>query len=577
MILLPSIHSNRRRKFAVRCAQSTASLVLLLIFNSAAHAQSCANADLVVRNAKIVTMDAADHIAESLAARAGRITAIGSAQEVAACASPSTRIIDAQGRTILPGLIDVHTHAMEWAKGVVRGQIDAAYPAMKSIATLVAEIAARSKSAQPGEWITGAGWDDAKYSDHRYVTRQDLDPVSGDHPVYLIHVSGHLGAANSAALKLAGVSRSTPDPSGGVIEHDANGEPTGILKDNAMDLVARILPPEPADLPARAAKYLSAAALSFGLTTIHDISLSPEDLRGYQQAELAGTLKVRVHMVPLVKNISDAEKLAQSGFFTGFGNDRLKIGGAKMFADGGMGARTIAIYPPPAAGESANFGLLLWKPEDMQKAHRILAAAGWQLITHAIGDRAIDEVLDSYAATLKFLNLSDARFRVVHAGISTPAIQKRFRDLRVMVDGDPAFVYWIGSWFRKYGPERVRWSYPGKSYMENGVIAGAGSDVPVTPITPWWGLWASVVRQELTTGEILAPEERLTIREALTLYTRNGAYIGFEEKQKGTLEPGKLADFIIIDRDVLSIPSDQLKDVQVLKTFVGGELCYQRP
>jgi predicted amidohydrolase YtcJ len=213
----------------------------------------------------------------------------------------------------------------------------------------------------------------------------------------------------------------------------------------------------------------------------------------------------------------------------------------------------------------------------MQKAHRILAAAGWQLITHAIGDRAIDEVLDSYAATLKSLNLSDARFRVVHAGISTPAIQKRFKDLRVMVDGDPAFVYWIGSWFRKYGPERVRWSYPGKSYLENGVIAGAGSDVPVTPITPWWGLWASVVRKELTTGEILAPEERLTIREALTLYTRNGAYIGFEEKQKGSLEPGKLADFIIIDRDVLTIPSDQLKDVQVLKTFVGGELCYQRP
>jgi predicted amidohydrolase YtcJ len=581
MISLQSIGRSRRFQSTLRRVQGDASPFLFLVFllasGSAAHGQSCANADLVVRNAKIVTMDVLDHIAEAFAVRDGRITAIGTAQEIALCASPSTRIIDAQGHTILPGLIDVHTHAMEWAKGVVRDQIDAAYPAMKSITTLLAEIASRSKSAKSAEWISGAGWDDAKYSERRYITRQDLDPVSSDHPVYLIHVSGHLAATNSLALRLAGVSRTTPDPSGGVIEHDANGEPTGVLKDNAMDLVAKYLPPDPADLPARAAKYVSAAALSFGLTTIHDISLSPEDIRGYQQADLAGALRVRVHMVPLVRNIADAETLAASGLYTGFGNDRLKIGAAKMFADGGMGARTIAIYPPSVAGEPNNFGLLIWKPEDMQKAHRILAAAGWQLVTHAIGDRAIDEVLDSYAATIKSLNLSDPRFRVVHAGVSTPAIQKRFKDLHVMVDGDPAFVYWIGSWFRKYGPERVRWSYPGKSYLENGVIAGAGSDVPVTPITPWWGIWAAVVRKELTTGEILAPEERLTIREALTLYTRNGAYMGFEEKRKGTLEPGKLADFIIVDRDVLTIPPDQLKDVQILKTFVGGELCYQKP
>lgn len=553
-------------------------LALLLTFAARpVRGQTCANADLIVRNAKIVTMDSSDRFAEAMAVRDGRIAAIGTAQEIAICASPATRIVDAQGRTILPGLIDVHTHAMEWAKSVVSHQIDAAYPAMKSIATLVAEVAARSKSLKSREWIAGAGWDDAKYSDHRYVTRNDLDPVSGDHPVYLVHVSGHLAAVNSVALKLAGLSRTTPDPSGGVIEHDANGELTGILKDNAMDLVAKYLPPEPSDLPERAAKYLSTAALAVGLTTIHDINLTPKDLRGYQQAELAGSLKLRVQMVPRVRNIADAEALASSGLFTGFGNQRLKIGAAKMFADGGMGARTIAIYPPSAAGEENNFGLLIWKPEDMQKAHRILAAAGWQLVTHAIGDRAMDEVLDSYAATIKSLNLSDPRFRIVHGGISTPAIQKRLSDLHVIVDGNPAFVYWIGSWFFKYGPERVRWSYPGKSYIANGVIAAAGSDVPVTPITPWWGIWAAVVRKELTTGKILAPEERLTVREALTLYTRNGAYAGFEEKLKGSLEPGKLADFIVVDRDVLTIPHDELKDVQVLMTFVGGDLCYQKP
>jgi len=577
----PSLRARHRSRARARLRLRPVRAVALVLSSftssiASVHGQSCANSDLVVRNAKIVTMDASDRIGEAIAVRAGHISAVGTNQEITACISPSTRVIDAQGRTILPGLIDVHTHGMEWAKSVVANQINAAYPAMKSIADVVAEISRRAKSSKSGDWIVGAGWDDAKYSEHRYIVRTDIDPVSGDHPVYLSHVSGHLAIANSAALKLAGVTRDTPDPSGGVIEHDTSGEPTGILKDNAMNLVANHLPADPPDLAARAAKYFSEQALSFGLTTVHDINLSPEELRGYQQAEHAGWLKVRVHMVPRVRNIADAETLAASGFYTGFGDEHLKIGAAKMFADGGMGARTIAIYPPSAAGETNNFGLLIWTPEDMQKAHRILAAAGWQLVTHAIGDRAIDEVLDSYAATVKALNLSDARFRIIHGGLSTPAIQKRLKELNVLVDGNPPFVYWIGSWFRKYGPERVRWSYPGKSYVSNGIIEAAGSDVPVTPLTPWWGIWAAVVRRELTTGDVLAPEERLTVREALTLYTRNGAYAGFEEKSKGSLEAGKLADFIVVDRDVLAVPSEQLKDVQVVMTFVGGELCYQQ-
>jgi predicted amidohydrolase YtcJ len=300
----------------------------------------------------------------------------------------------------------------------------------------------------------------------------------------------------------------------------------------------------------------------------------PPDWGSYQEAQQRGLLKIRVLVIPIVNNVADAERLARWGIHTGFGNAHLKLGAAKFFADGGMGARTIAIYPPPVKNEPQNLGLLVWKSEDLERAQEILAGAGWQLTTHAIGDRAMDQVLDSYAVVMQKLHLSEPRFRIVHGGISTSAIQKRLKELHVLVDGDPAFVYWIGSWFGKYGPERVRWSYPGRSYIDNGIIAGGGSDLPVTPLNPFWGIMAAVQRKEILSGKVLAPEERITVREALQLYTRNGAYIGFEENDKGSLERGKLADFIVIDRDIFSIPADDIGQTKVLQTFIGGELVY---
>lgn len=547
----------------------------VFVLSNPSLAASCADADLLLTNGHIVTMDS-PAVVTAMAARDGKILALGNDAELASCASSRTRVVDLGKRTVLPGLIDVHTHVMEWTKGILRGQIDASYPKVHSIAEIVAEVSQRAKVSSAGGWILGSGWDDSKLAEHRYITRQDLDQVAPNNPVYLSHVSGHLGVANSAALKAAGVRRDTPDPEGGVVEHDRAGEPTGILKDTAMNLLAGVLPTDPPDINMRAAKLISEKAAEVGLTTLHDIFITSDEMRGYQDAYARGWLKVRVQMSPQIGSIADAEKLAHIGVRTGFGDDHLKFGAAKMFADGGMGARTIAIYPPGIVGEPDNLGVLRWKPEDMQKAHLIAASAGWQLETHAIGDRAIDEVLDSYAVVIKKLGLKDARFRLVHAGISTPAVQKRMHELGVVVDGNPPFVYWIGSWFQKYGPERVRWSYPAKSYIENGVVEAAGSDVDVTPISPWWGIWAAVARKELQSGQVLAPEERITIEEALTLYTRNGAYAGFEENVKGSLTPGKLADFIVVDRDVLSVPVDELKDVQVLQNWVGGQQVYEK-
>ena len=548
----------------------------LLLLPLAAPAATCADADLLLTHGHIVTMAADEQIVSSMAVRDGRILATGNGDELAGCATRRTATLNLNGQTVLPGLIDIHTHAIEWTSGIVMGVIDAGYPTVKSIAEIVHAVENRVRQAKPGEWITGANWDDAKLTDRRYITRRDLDPVSPNNPVALMHESGHLLVANTAAMNAAGITRASEAPQGGVIEHDASGEPTGIMKDNAMDVFASFYPRPTRDINERAAKLVSERAAEVGLTTIHDINPPWDAIRGYQDALANGDLRIRVQMAPLVGSIADAEKLAAMGVHTGFGNDHLKFGAAKMFADGGMGARTIAIYPPGVIGEPNNLGVLRWKPEDMQKAHLIAARAGWQLETHAIGDRAIDETLDSYAAVMKTLSLKDPRFRIVHCGISTPAIQKRLKELHVLVDGNPPFIYWIGSWFVKYGPERIRWAYPAKSYIENGIIEGAGSDVFVTPISPWWGIWSAVVRREMESGQVFASEERITVQQALTLYTRNGAYVGFEEHDKGSLESGKLADFIVVDRDVLSVPSDQLKDVKVLSTYVAGKVIYQK-
>lgn len=532
-----------------------------------------AAADRLLVNARIATMDDQGRIAEAVAIRDGRFVAVGRARDLAGCAGARTVEVDLGGRTVLPGLIDVHTHALEWAKGVVRGDIAAGYPGVLSIADIVGRVRERTTASAPGAWIVGSGWDDVKLRERRYVTRADLDPASSDHPVYLGHVSGHLAVANSVALRAAGIGRDTADPTGGVIERGADGEPTGVLKDNAMALVSARLPPDPPDLAIRAVRLVSERAVEVGLTTLHDVNLTAADLRAYQDADARGWLRARVRLVPGVASVADAERLAGQGVHTGFGSDRLKLGGVKTLADGGMGARTIATYEP-LADEPTNRGLLIWTTEDLQRAHRMLARAGWQLVTHAIGDRAIDQVLDSYEATLRALDLKDARFRIVHAGLSTQAVQKRLRALAVGVDGNPPFVYWIGSWFRKYGPERVRWSYPGRSYVDAGIVAGGASDAPVTPLSPWWGVFAAVARQELETGEVLAPEEKLSIAEALRLYTRNGAWLSFEEKQLGVIAPGALADLVVVDRDVLSVPAAELKHVGVVMTLVGGDVVF---
>jgi len=512
--------------------------------------------------------------AAAMLVRGDRIVAVGDPEKLERLASADARRVDLHGRTVLPGLIDTHTHALAWALSKVSGELD--LHDVKSVAEVQAQVRARARALRPGEWIRGIGWDDAGFSPNGgRLTRRELDAAAGSHPLFLEQVTGHLAVVNSAALRRAGIGSKTADPGGGVIERDAQGEPNGVLKDGAMQLVEQLLPPPNKKQWLDAVRYVSKSCVQVGLTSIHDVALSPAAIITYREGLRAGVLQVRVSMAPLVASEADADALVASGEHTGDGNPWLKLGAAKFFADGGMAAHTAAVVAPGPAGDERNLGLLLWQPADLQRLQLKLARAGWQLSTHAIGDRAIAEVLDSYAQIAAALPPRDLRNRVIHAGLTSPVLLERMAAEQVYVDNNPPFVYFMSRNFTQYGAERQSWMYRGESYFAHGIVASGGSDVSVTPLSPWWGIWAAVTRTQLD-GTVLTPKERLTVAEALREYTVNGARAGFDEQSKGLLAAGKLADFIVIDRDIFARPVDELKDVKVLSTWVGGAERFHR-
>jgi predicted amidohydrolase YtcJ len=535
-----------------------------------------AAAELLVLNGRVHTLDSARPEASALLVRGERVVAVGSDEEMRSRASKDARVVDLGGRTVLPGLIDTHTHLFDATTSRVAGNLDLGIPAVRSLAEAVAAVKDRVSKAAPGAWIVGDGWGESKWPERRYINRKDLDPVSPRNPVYLDHVSGHAAALNSEALRLSGITRETKDPPGGAIEHDADGEPTGVLKDTASALAKIDRTPLGPEKRLEVAERAGRDAAAVGLTTIHNSILPLEDAETYREADAQGRLGVRVLAIPFVPNQGTEDALARLralGAKTGERTGRVTWGAVKFMCDGGMAARTIAVTPPGPVDDPKNLGLLGWETPKLAEAMKAVHAMGWQITAHGIGDRAIAQILDALEAALG-PSPGDHRSRIVHCGITTPALLERIRRMNVLVDHNPPFPYWIGDWFRNYGEERVLRSYRGKSYEDAGIVVSGGSDVGVTPLSPWWGVWAAVERKEYLTGEVLAPAERVDVRTALKWYTAGGAYAGFEEKDKGSLAPGRLADFIVLDRDPLSVPASELKDVQVLATAVGGEFVH---
>jgi predicted amidohydrolase YtcJ len=433
--------------------------------------------------------------------------------------------------------------------------------------------AAAASAERADQWLIARGYDDTRLDIHRHPTRYELDQATGGRPAILVRTCGHLCVANSAALQLAGVTRDTPDPTGGQIDHDANGEPIGLLRETAQQLV-RDLIPEPT--VAQIKDHLRAAGrrfLSYGITSVGEAAISNSNqLRAYQELARDGELPMRTFTMMLIDDTLDA--LTSLGISTGFGDAWLRIGPAKVFQDGSGGGRTAAMTVD-YRNDPGNRGITIYDQAGLNDRFTRANAAGFQMAAHAIGDRAITMILDAYEAALTAMPRADARPRIEHCGMCTPEHLARMVKMGVLAIPQPSFIYYLGdSYIENFTPEQLALSYPGRAWLDHGIVAVGSSDVPVVSADPFVNIRSAVTR--LTQDrQRMGPEQGVTIDEAIRMFTINGAYASFEEGIKGSLTPGKLADLVVLDRDPRSVAPEELHTLRAEMTVIDGQVAYE--
>ena len=527
------------------------------------------SADLVLTNGNIHTMDAALPRVEAVAIAGERIAGIGSNEAMRGLLATDGREIDLGGRTVTPGFIDAHLHFLSY--GLALREIDLMN--VPTLATAQERVATRAAEAPVGQWLTGRGWDQVFWEGQQFPTKADLDPVTPDHPAFLRRKCGHAGLANSRALALAGISAETPDPPGGEIVRDpASGEPTGILLENAMNLISRLIA-QPTDAEAVEAVLLAQAkAHELGIVGVHNMEAAPA-LRAYQELRRNGKLKLRVlQQIPE----SELDAAIEIGLQSGFGDEWIRIGALKIFSDGSLGARS-ALMVEAYEDEPDNFGIAVSTAEHLKAQIEKASRAGLAVHIHAIGDQANRNVLDAIEATRKAGIGLHLRHRIEHAQILHPDDVGRFAELDVIPSMQPIHCTQdIVSADNNWG-ERCRLAYAWSTLLSTGAVLAFGSDAPVETPSIMQGLYAAVARRR-TDGYPSAdgwyPEERLSIQEAVYAYTMGAAYSGCEEAIKGSLTAGKLADLVVLDADIFSIESEAILETGVVATMVGGEFVY---
>jgi hypothetical protein len=538
-------------------------------------------ADLIVTNCKVYTADPNDTVAEAVAVRNGRILKVGLTSEVMRLKGRRTRALDLGGRLVLPGFIDSHEHCIR--NGMQADWVNCGSPPLKTIRDIVEALRAKAAEKPAGEWVIGYWFDDSKLEDRRFPTRHELDEASRDHPIYLGRAGGHNAVANSMALKIAGIGGDTPQPSGGRIGKGPDDEPTGRLDElAAMNMVRSKIPApgpeESVEIMVRNWPRVEEELLSWGLTTVHEAHIKAPEASAYQELLKQGKLRMRVGLI--LDGMAPYEgyatsDLSRQGLRTGFSwGDRIRVIGVKLGVDGAMGSKTAALYEP-YEDEPGNRGIVRVTQRELTEEAVRCHQARLRVCIHAIGDRAIDMALDAVEEALKRRPWEDHRHRIEHVGYAEEKQLKRMKKLGVAVSASIGFCYPIGdSHLKALGEGRMKGYYPMRSLAEHGIVAGGNSD----GFGKNWaitGIYGCVTRRTMG-GVTLCEEEAISVMDAVKAYTINGAFLEGAEKEKGSLEPGKLADMVVLDRDILTIDPSGIIEAKAVMTIVDGEVVYER-
>ena len=523
-------------------------------------------------NGTILTMDPDQPEAEAVAVIGEYIVAVGDRATVENALPRGHRRVDLAGRTMTPGLNEAHNHMIGY--GTIANHIDAGFPAVKSIADIVDRVRERAANQPPGSWILGRGYDDNKLEERRHPNRHDLDSATTEHPVMIVNGSGHLSAVNSMALKLAGITSDSDDPEGGHFVRDEDGEATGVLHEQAQQPIRNQIPVPTVEDHVEALRICNDRYVQAGITSSQDAgSLTADHLRAYQLASQRGILKLRTSMMIRETLLPHVVSL---GISQGLGNNRLRVGPIKLFIDGSLIGRTAAVTRPFETSTDENdLGLTMMSQEALDDYVMQAHGAGYQIAIHAIGDRGIDMVLDSYEKALQAVPRDDHRHRIEHCGICRPDIIDRIARLGVLPISQPVFIIEYGDGFIQHlGMERVQLTYPFRSFLDKGIKLVFSSDCPVSHYAPLKSIQAAVT-ERTSSGASYALEEAVTVEEALEMFTVAGAYATFEEDIKGRIKRGMLADFTLFADDPREVDPMSLAELPVSATIIGGETVWE--
>jgi predicted amidohydrolase YtcJ len=555
--------------------------------------------DLIIINGNVITVDKNFSIAQAVAVKNGRIMAVGKADDINTLVGKGTKIIDLKGSTLLPGINDTHCHISDWALSRPPLALDVRFPIVKSIADIVNMVAVKAKETKPGEWIQGEGWDEGYleecFADHdRKPTKEDLDNVAPNNPVVLIEYSGHRSWTNSKALESAGITKNTPDPVGGKIERSATGEPTGLLYEKASMALREVIPPWTEQERKEALIRAMAELNSLGITSYTDAGVDRQKWAVYNDAFNEYYDKVqwtcRVNMMLMLAGFGKStlasieEALKYVGCRYNFGNEWLKVGGAKLVGDGIPPLKTAFMYEPYLDG---TYGFLVTEGNTVEEQEKnlremiiMLHTNRLQVGIHSCGERTIDIITDQY---MKCIDEDpwDARHYVIHSDFSRPETIKKMGEFGKRTGYELGLnvqspIKWTISDFIEtvVGPERAGYHWPLRTMLDNGIRVANSSDAPV--IYPDWkqGIQSAVLRESKATGKVSGPDQCISVQEAIASYTINGAWLDHMETVKGSIEPGKLADFCVLDQDILAVDPHNIKDIGTMMTIAGGKVVY---